>query len=151
MYIIYPSLPIMSLPFRLDKVSRDVVLAMTTAENDMRISDEIQETYDRMHGATRGSEAVELYMQKEVLSRFGFDPSNEGIVEYQRILQVYGADKEIMDSVVYLRYSHLYRPITETGHLATDVKLYNLDHQQVSLFDLTNNGKPTVIMAGSIT
>lgn len=141
----------MSLPFRLDEVSRDVVLSMTTAENEMRISDEVQNAYDRMHEVSRSSEGVELFIQKQVLSIFGFQPSNEGLVEYQRILSVYGGDEQIMDSVVYLRYSHLYRPITETGHLATDVVLHDLDGGAVSLFDLTDNGRPTVIMAGSIT
>ena len=137
--------------FSLDEVPRDTVLSMLRTEDRLRKSDEMQALYDQMSHVV--GDQVERYIQRNVLKMFGFTPSMDNLSRYWQIRAKYGDnDREVMDSVIYLRYAHLLHECQiPLGAQCPDASLVALDGNFVSLSDYMANHERLVVLAGSMT
>ena len=90
-------------------------------------SPEMQALYDRCNHVA--GDQVERFIQRNVLKRHGFTPSVENLAEFWKIRAKYGDDdREVMESVIYLRYAHLLHECTiPLGAAAPDATLVTMD------------------------
>ena len=123
------------------------------------------DSYYRDHWAGQ-DRYVELWSEKDAVSNIlqpvcrkwditfmanrGYSSASAMYRASKRFIKAIQEDKEIMNSVIYLKYAHLYNPIENVGRQIKNVKLHCLNGENTSLFDIMND-RPTVIMAGSIT
>lgn len=138
---------------------RDLILRMLKAEDQLYFSKMGQE-HIAEHGGNTSTESGKV-LQRAVLLRFGFDPSEESIRTYRSVIHHYyksatDYDKEIMDSVVYLRENKLLYYTTDKpliGSTYKDVRVYDLMDNEVRISDLVerahNKGKNLIVAAFS--
>lgn len=77
----------------------------------------------------------------------------ENLSRYWKIREKYEEDREIMESVIYLRYAHLLHDCTiPLGEKAPYADLVTLDDKKpVKLSDYMNKHEKLVVLAGSMT
>jgi hypothetical protein len=134
------------------KTPRSRVIDLLKTEDSLRRSHEVQLTYDTLHDEIGfSSEIIEDYVQRKTLQKLGYIPSLQNLSEYRTIRQHYCKDSEVMNSVMYLKYAHLYKPCPIVlGRQAPNAVLCDLLGKKRMLMDFAKK-KPLVIMAGSIT
>merc|ERR1712137_826176 len=137
--------------FDVDEVPRDLVIQMLKYEDRLRKSPEMQALYDRCNHVA--GDQVERFIQRNVLKRHGFTPSVENLAEFWKIRAKYGDDdREVMESVIYLRYAHLLHECTiPLGAAAPDATLVTMDQKPCRLPDYMQQHDKLVILAGSMT
>jgi len=139
--------------FDVAAVSRDTVLAMLRTEDRLRKCDEMQLLYDACRDVV--GDQVERFIQRNVLKKFGFAPSVENLERYWQIRAHYGDDdREVMESVIYLRYAHLLHDCTiPLGAPCPDADLFTLadEPQPVTLGSYMRQNERLVVLAGSMT
>lgn len=139
-----------------DLHNRDLVLTMLKAEDELFMSDLGQE-HLRRHGGIYTIESNKV-MQREILKQHGFLTDDDSLSNYRSVIHVYyrsptDYDKEVMNSVVYLRENHLlYYPTVkpQPGQDYIDVELLTLDGQsKVKLSELMkeDKGKNNLLVA----
>lgn len=138
--------------FDVRQVPRETVLAMLRAEDRMRKSDEAQALYDA--GKDLLGDQVERFIQRTILKLFGFAPSVENLSRFWQIRAHYGDnDRELMESVIYLRYAHLLHECRiPLGAPCPDADMFSLDDGQPrTLASYMQEHPNLVVLAGSMT
>ncbi len=137
--------------FDVHTAPREQVLAMLREEDRRRKSDTTQQLYDDTKHLL--GDQVEQMLQRSVLKAFGFAPSQENLQRYWQIRTLYEDDSEIMNSVVYLRYSSLLHSCAiPLGGPCPDASLVTVDGERpVLLSSNMKSHEKLVVLAGSMT
>ena len=146
-----------SLPsFCAETVGRELLLKMLRREQQLRDSKDIQAQYDAFHvSGVCSPDSIEMDLQRKVLCEFGFSNADHSLALFWQVPSVWKErlmrDKELRDSVVYLRYRHLFaKDELRVGVDAFDVPVHNPETlESVSLLSLCRGDRPLVVIAGS--
>jgi hypothetical protein len=139
--------------FILEEIPRETILKMVKLEQEWRYSKEIQDIYYQAYQENINiGTLIEDQIQQGILRNFGFN-NNKSLEEYRKIPKTYWNDQEIKSSLFYMNLNIFQYPNIQIGDELINTPLLNLDKTETSLEKLSNkaNGKPLVILAGSIT
>jgi len=138
------------------KIELEVLKKMLKRENELRLTHEIQTKYDEcaLTDAKKYTKLTED-LQKQVLTEFGFDPSNGDLTRYRSALAMYPEEKELKDLVYYYKYNRSRDGTLQVGDSVSlsTLRLSTLDGtSEVALSTfVTSESLPLVLVAGSIT
>eukprot|EP01120_Amphizonella_sp_Union-15-10_P006427 TRINITY_DN2056_c0_g3_i2.p1 TRINITY_DN2056_c0_g3~~TRINITY_DN2056_c0_g3_i2.p1 ORF type:complete len:145 (+),score=21.87 TRINITY_DN2056_c0_g3_i2:120-554(+) len=133
------------------KMSRDLVLQMLKRENQLRLSDEIQEQYDQQRKARIvPSCSIEEGIQRQVLSEFGFDPEDNLSIDVYRYSRArFPDDPEIKESILYIKYDRSRNTTLRIGDDSPNPLLVTLEGEKLPLFSFAKPKRPLVLLASS--
>jgi len=126
-------------------------------EKELRLSDTIQYAYDSCAVVDdQKYTEVTIELQKQVLREFGFKDDEEGVHIFHSLLSMHPNDPEITDIPYYAKYNRARQGVLQCGDVVENVRVHSLDGtQSVGIMDYYQrqnpNGKPLVLLAGSIT
>jgi hypothetical protein len=103
---------------------------MLRRENELRLTPQVQEAYARTHGGGK----VTIDVQKQVAEEFGFPDVEVGIELLRTAEARFPDDPEIKQLSHYRKYNRAKQGDLNTGDVAPDVRVYNMDGQAVQLF-----------------
>uniref|UniRef100_A0A6C0H5H2 Uncharacterized protein n=1 Tax=viral metagenome TaxID=1070528 RepID=A0A6C0H5H2_9ZZZZ len=141
----------MNIEFIISNVPRNTILEMLKKEQEIKYSKEIQDIYT-LKFYNKSTVNIDIEIQKFVLKQFNFTDSKKSLHNYWKIPSTYWNDNEIKNSVFYMKYN-----IFQYTSLMIDDSIVNCNlieyptKKSVSLFDISNQTKPLVLLAGSIT
>lgn len=134
-------------------VPSDVIKAMLKREDILRLSPETQQLYKEYRLAGRGEEGMQVVVddiQKRVVKEFGLS-MEVGIEAIQCAESILEGDDEVKSLSLYRRHNRCIDGNLNIGDIAPNVKLIDLNHQEINLLDMVNVNKPLIIIAGSYT
>jgi hypothetical protein len=140
--------------FILEEIPRETILKMVKLEQEWRYSKEIQDLYYQAYQENINiGTLIEDQIQQGILRNFGFNNNDKSLEEYRKIPKTYWNDGEIKSSLFYMNLNIFQYPNIQVGDELINTPLLNLDKTETSLKELSfkTNGKPLVILAGSIT
>eukprot|EP01088_Endostelium_zonatum_P021560 TRINITY_DN85_c0_g2_i1.p1 TRINITY_DN85_c0_g2~~TRINITY_DN85_c0_g2_i1.p1 ORF type:complete len:211 (-),score=51.30 TRINITY_DN85_c0_g2_i1:674-1306(-) len=138
---------------------KDVMVKMLRRENEIRLTDNVQEQLDKTIVDDSDSyTAIIEGIQKTVLKQFGFEDNENNLTMYRAALSLYPNDDEIKNEAYYYKYNRSRQGTLKQGDsidLQT-LSLYNLSTNQTeNVFDIlqvdSNTNLPLVLIAGSIS
>eukprot|EP01088_Endostelium_zonatum_P021561 TRINITY_DN85_c0_g2_i2.p1 TRINITY_DN85_c0_g2~~TRINITY_DN85_c0_g2_i2.p1 ORF type:complete len:220 (-),score=63.57 TRINITY_DN85_c0_g2_i2:674-1333(-) len=138
---------------------KDVMVKMLRRENEIRLTDDVQEQLDKSIVDDSDSyTAIIEGIQKTVLKQFGFEDNENNLTMYRAALSLYPNDDEIKNEAYYYKYNRSRQGTLKQGDsidLQT-LSLYNLSTNQTeNVFDIlqvdSNTNLPLVLIAGSIS
>jgi len=144
-------------PVRYDgpKIDRPVLKAMLSRENEIRLTDDIQNLYDGC--ALTDSEKyteVTTNVQRQVLREFGFVDGEQGLTMLRSALTMYPDDPELKTLVYYHKYNRSRQGDLKVGDKIdiSTVQLANAAGTTVTeLSSYAQPDRPLVLIAGSIS
>ncbi len=138
---------------------KDLVLKMLKKEDEYMLGDIGKGVYQSYKSSYETTDILaEFEIAGMILNEFGFIPSKESLNNYRSIINHYyidptNYDKDVMNSVVYLRENKLLyytSPKIVINQKAPDIKtLYTLDNKQTTLYDQFENNKKVLVCAFS--
>jgi hypothetical protein len=143
--------------FKIDKVERSKILEMLKQEQSVRYSKGIQEAYTNQYYAQKNNPEykmvpIEREIQKYILRQFGFKDDLTSLEEYWKIPSTYWHDEEVKNSIFYMKLNIFQYPKVSVGDDLTDARLIDYQtSQEISLSSLQKQGRPLIILAGSMT
>eukprot|EP01088_Endostelium_zonatum_P015339 TRINITY_DN3712_c0_g1_i2.p1 TRINITY_DN3712_c0_g1~~TRINITY_DN3712_c0_g1_i2.p1 ORF type:complete len:169 (-),score=34.36 TRINITY_DN3712_c0_g1_i2:104-610(-) len=91
------------LPSGAEQLDRELVKKMLIRENELRLSDEVQNQFDECSMEdSEGYTQIVTKVQKQVLEENGFEPTDENLILLQSALTMYPNDSELKQ----LLYTH---------------------------------------------
>lgn len=137
------------------EIDRESVIALFKHEDKLRKSDRYQARYDEVTAitGTNRTENVENEIQYEVLETFGYDRTLENLTEYRLIPNLYRHDKEVVDSVLFMKYNIMKDPVLKPGQAIPDMTVYDMEGRPCSLLEFCGDTteKPLLLIGGSLT
>jgi hypothetical protein len=143
--------------FKIDKVERSIILEMLKQEQTVRYSKGIQEAYTNQYYARKNNPEYEMVpiereIQKYILRQFGFKDDFASLEEYWKIPSRYWHDEEVKNSIFYMKLNIFQYPKVSVGDDLIDAHLIDYEtSQEISLSSLQKQGRPLIILAGSMT
>lgn len=143
--------------FCIQTVSRDKILEMVKEEQTVRYSKQIQEVYTQQYHASLKSSDYEIVniereIQKFILRKFGFKDDNQSLEEYWKIPSTYWNDEEVKNSLFYMKLNIFQYPKVKVEDDLIDCDLIDYQtNKNLTLSSLQHNGRPLIILAGSMT
>jgi hypothetical protein len=143
--------------FYIEDVSRDTILIMLKEEQKVRYSKEIQELYTRQYYNTENNPNyklinIEREIQKYILEKYGYNSTNKSLQEYWKIPSTYWNDKEVKNSIFYMKLNIFGYPEIKVGDELIDSILINYETNELTnLSQLHTFLKPLVLLVGSMT
>ena len=172
------------------EITRDVLLSMLRRENELRLSGKVLKmledevtveynnkdyyhfqdvVYDASNTLVFTSNVVQN-VQKQVMSEFGYNVNDKKVLDYclemlHSALYLYPNDKDILNSVYYLKYNRARKGELKIGDKFLDVKSLlfynelNNKFENMALSSIVKLGagnqvdtaKPTLILSGSMS
>lgn len=131
---------------------RSQLLKMLRREDELRLSEEVQDRYALYPESWDWKWQVTDEVQRQVCEESGFADSVEEGLDLLRSSQVlFPGDEEIKQAAHYLKYNiHAACPL-QPGCVVPDVGLHTLSGEEVRLHDVAAPRGMTVILAGSHT
>jgi len=139
-------------PFTLESIkNKELVIKMLNYEEEYTKSDEGQVMYHNPLNRPLVSLTIEKAIQRIVLTRFGFDTSDESLANYRKIFKTYYEspekyDPDVLNATHYMRENkcvYYKEPPIELGQKIPDCQLYQLDGvTTTTLYDIINK-KPS--------
>jgi len=139
---------------------RQLVLSMLRRDDELRLSDEVQQRYAACGDDSSDKEAVSIEVQKQVVHEHGFHGKVEvleGLEVLRSALYLFPGDAEVRDAAHYLRYNIvkdcplvLNSPVPDMPLLAASINP-NGPCEPTSLHDVAKQADLTVLLAGSHT
>lgn len=130
---------------------------MLYRDDELRLSEEVQEKYAMEPDSWAWKWQVTEEVQQRVCREFGFEESGAGLAEGLDLLRsaiaLFPEDEGIRQAAHYLRHNiHMECPIS-VGKVVPDIPLFSLAGGERSLSQVVAAGRPgaTVIFAGSHT
>lgn len=133
---------------------KSLILDMLKAEDKLFFSSHGQE-HLQSHGSIYNTESGKV-IQREILKQYGFSTDDDSLKTYRLIIQEYyrsptDYDKEVLDSVVYLRENKLLyytTPKILVGKEYKDAELKTLDNIDITLSQIVGTClKPYLLCA----
>lgn len=143
--------------FILGHIERNQVLDILKEEQVVRYSKGIQEAYTQQYYASINNPnyknvPIEIEIQKYILRKFGFKDDEASLKEYWKIPSTYWNDDEVKNSIFYMKLNMFQYPKVHVGDGIIDARLVDyVTTNDVSLASLQREGRPLVILAGSMT
>eukprot|EP01091_Cochliopodium_minus_P004809 TRINITY_DN146_c0_g1_i1.p1 TRINITY_DN146_c0_g1~~TRINITY_DN146_c0_g1_i1.p1 ORF type:complete len:249 (-),score=69.59 TRINITY_DN146_c0_g1_i1:565-1311(-) len=146
-----------------NKMERDQLIKMYRRENELRLSEEIQQKMDGCQMDDDDAYADLLdNLQKEVLKEFGYQGSDEDVSLFRQQLSFYPEDKELKSIPLYSKFNRTRDGPLQVGDELYDTTLCHINDpkSRVSLVEFYKQecdrrkipqDSPLVIIAGSIT
>lgn len=129
-------------------IGRSEVIQMFRLEDKLRKSDYYQDFYDK-HQDGRG--AVEDVIQRQVLRDSGYKETDENLAQYRSIPNRFRDDKEVVNSVMFMKYNIMKDTPIRMGDELKDVELNKLTGEPCLLTSFMTENRPLVVLAGSRT
>jgi hypothetical protein len=143
-------------------LNKDLVMKMLKHEEEITKGTFGQDMYRNSFNDPFISLSVEKALNRQTLSDFGFDTSDESVQMYRTIFKTYfkspdDYDREVINSVHYMRenkcvfYKH---PSMKLGQRIPNVDLYRLDGEtKTTLYDAIGHPRPehTIFAAFSLS
>lgn len=143
--------------FILGNIERNQVLDIVKEEQVVRYSKGIQEAYTQQYYSSINNPnyknvPIEIETQKYILRKFGFKDDEASLKEYWKIPSTYWDDDEVKNSIFYMKLNMFQYPKVNVGDGIIDARLVDyVTTKDVSLVSLQKEGRPLVILAGSMT
>jgi len=143
--------------FNINAVDRNKILEMVKEEQTVRYSKGIQEAYTKQYFAQKENPdykivRIEREIQKFILRKFGFNDHNKSLEEYWKIPSTYWNDKEIKNSIFYMKLNIFQYTKLSIDDDIIDTSLIEYETgKDITLCSLQKPGRPLVILAGSMT
>jgi len=140
--------------FIIENVPRETILKMVKLEQEWRYSKQIQDLYYQAYiDNIQMGTYIEDQIQQGILNHFNFTYCQKSLEEYRKIPKTYWDDQEVKSSLFYMNLNIFQYPEIKIGDELIDTPILHLDKRKTSLRELSEktNGKPLVILAGSIT
>jgi len=151
-------------PEHCEEITREVLLKMLKRENEIRLSKEVLEIFEKEACAYENNEDSEkqvfiplsiVQCQENVVKEFNYK-SNDEITYALHMLRsaraLFPNDLEIQNAAFYLKYNRACRGELQVGDVYKDVPLATCSQEERNLSDLLNTKKKmTVIISGSVT
>lgn len=140
-----------------DIKNKELVIEMLKYEDSIYLGEKGQEIYTDPYYKPRVSLTPEFSIHRLVLSKFGFDTSDDSVLNYRKIFgyyyeSPYKYDKDVLSSVAYMRENkcvYYTKPVIERGDIIPDCKLYNLDGKtSTTLYNTLGNDFEYAFVAG---
>jgi len=128
-------------PFTLQDVkNRDLIIQMLKYEDTIIHGTVAKDIYENELYKPRKSLTPEFTIHRLVLDKFGFDTTDDSVLNYRKIFANYYTspddyDKDVISSVTYMRENKLLyykQPIINVGDKIPDVNLYQLDGKTIT-------------------
>ncbi len=143
--------------FKISNVSREKIIEMLKEEQKVRYSKQVQDIYTNQYYASKNNPDYELVniereVQKFILNKFGFSNKEPDLKEYWKIPSTYWNDEEVKNSIFYMKLNIFQYSKIQIDDLMPDVSLVNYaSGNEIKLSSLAKQGKPLVLLAGSMT
>jgi hypothetical protein len=143
--------------FILNKVERTKIIEMLKKEQTIRYSKGIQEAYTSQYYVAKDNSeyemvSIEREIQKYILRQFGFKDDEHSLNEYWKIPSAYWHDEEVKNSIFYMKLNIFQYPKVSVGDDLIDAQLIDYQtNQEMSLTNVQKQGRPLIILAGSMT
>jgi len=140
-------------------IPKDVLVKMLRIENEIRLTEEVQDKLDQTIIADSDSytEIIEG-IQKTVLKQFGFEADQTNLTRYRAASSMYPDDAEIKNEAYYYKFNRSRQGNLKEGDSINlqSLSLYNLaTNQHQNIYDIlqveSNTQLPLVLIAGSIS
>lgn len=143
-------------PNSIMNATREKVIEMLKEEQKVRYSKGIQEAYTMQYIASQKNDYekvnIEAEIQKHILRTFGYKDDERALKEYWKIPSTYWEDEEVKNSIFYMKLNIFQYPKVNVGDDMIDASLISYpENNVVSLASLQKNGRPLIILAGSMT
>jgi hypothetical protein len=139
------------IPFTMDHVkNKELVIKMLNYEEEFTKSDEGQIMYHNPLNRPLVSLTIEKAIQRIVLTKFGFDTSDESLANYRKIFKNYyessdNYDKDVLNATHYMRENkcvYYKQPLIKISQTIPDCRLYKLDGiTETTLYNEINKKK----------
>jgi len=151
------------IPFTVQDINnKQLIIKMLNYEEEFTKSNDGQLLYHNPLNRPIVSLTIEKTIHRIVLTKFGFDTSDESVNNYRLIFKTYykspdDYDKDVINAVHYMRENkcaYYKSSILEIGHKIPDCTLYHLDGKNVTtLYDIINrkNANHTLLAAFSLS
>jgi hypothetical protein len=144
-------------PIRYDgpKIDKSVLKAMLSRENEIRLTETIQNLYDSC--ALTDSEKyteVTTNLQKQVLREFGFVDDEQGLTMLRSALTMYPDDPELKNLVYYHKYNRSKQGDLKVGDKIDLSTIQLVNTAGTTFTELSSHAqpdRPLVLIAGSIS
>lgn len=140
-------------------IQRDTVLAMYRQEQELRLSDFVQNLYDKYR--TTGvpwptpehTITVEDVIQMKILVDAGYTATQENLTAYRSLRGLWQHDEEIAEAILYIKNDITHPAEITEGQDFVDASLQTLSGSITSLGALVAEAgeRPLVIVSGSLT
>jgi hypothetical protein len=139
--------------------SRELILKVLAREDTLRLSDpSYQLLYTSCGDDTDKISFVTKQLQVQALLDSGVDKNevDEALVALRNMRHDYRYDEEVLQAAIYHRADHCYGGSLMNGSPVSDVTLYDLEGNEMSLLKYYEKvdgtmTKPLVIVSGSVT
>lgn len=140
-------------------IQRDAVLAMYRQEQELRLSDFVQDLYDKYRTTgvpwptTDNTIAVEDVVQMKVLVDAGYAATQQNLTAYRSLRGLWQHDKEIAEAILYIKNDITHPAEITEGQDFINVPLQTMTKGVTSLGALVAEAgeRPLVIVSGSLT
>jgi len=137
--------------------SRSLLMDILKRENEIRLSEEIQDLYTKMRYNWNGAEEYDGFLidrmcQIQVLTEFGFNPhEDDSLQAYQLSCGKWMKDPQVKECVVWMKCDKMRFGSLKCGDLAPDASLYSLEGTPISLSSFIHQERPLILVGGSYT
>ena len=123
--------------------NRDLIISMLRYEDQIILDEVGKKIYADPSYEVSDSLFSEFVIHRIVLSKFGFDTSDESVLNYRKIFKTYyesprSFDREVMQSVAYMRENkcvYYTEKDINVDDLINDCRLYDLDGNVTSIME----------------
>lgn len=138
-------------PFTMENIkNKELVIKMLNYEEEYTKSDDGQIMYHNPLNRPLVSLTIEKAIQRIVLTKFGFDTSDESLANYRKIFKNYYEspekyDQDVLNATHYMRENkcvYYKQPLIELGQKIPDCRLYQLDGITTTTLYNAINKKP---------
>lgn len=149
-----------TIPFTDDHLdNKELIIKMLNEETKIIFDDKFQKNYHNKYMKPYTSMDIDFIAIRLVLDKFGFDTTNESVVNYRKIFKRYYSDPDEYDEDVinashYMKNNRLM--FYKTKELNIDdkipnVDLLNLDSSKTNLYDILGDNKSDYTIIASFS
>jgi len=137
------------------KIERNLLMEILRRENEIRLSDEIQDKYTNMKYNWDDPEDYDGFLidrscQIQALREFGFNPGEDDSLEaYQISCGIWVSDPEVSQCVVWMKYCKMRFGDLKCGDTAPNANLFTLDGKSIELYSFIQQDRPLILVGGS--
>ena len=123
---------------------------MLKRENELRLSEDGQRRFEEAERSGEKTDWIEVAceIQKEVLHEFGVEATEKALHAYRCAANKHGIS-------LYVKHNRARRGDLQAGSLAPDVQVLSINADgspfTTSLFETQKEGRPLVVVAGSLS
>ena len=148
------------IPFTLEDVNnKELIIKMLKYEDEIGKSDKVQDFYRTELLQPRNTLEAIYATHRLVLNYFGFDTTDESVLNYRKIFSTYYKspteyDNDVISSVYYMKNNRCVfynKPMPKIGNKMINTDLLKLDGTKTNLFDILSKFKYKYCFVGAFS